>query len=119
VADIIAYQLLIVKNAKNVIKSLQEGNQFSLEELDYSKAVFERLLDDCLKSMDKLFLIITPGELKMKDDERIKNIDQLYLDMQNKYAFCQSFSDECSLLAMQRISNQIEIRNSTKLTIGR
>jgi hypothetical protein len=118
VADIIAYQLLIVKNAKNVIKSLQEGNQFSLEELDYSKAVFERLLDDCLKSMDKLFLIITPGELKMKDDERIKNIDQLYLDMQNKYAFCQSFSDECSLLAMQRISNQIEIRNSTKLTIG-
>jgi hypothetical protein len=115
VADIIAYQLRIVKNAGTVVKNLRESNQFSTDELDYSKAVFDRLLEDCLKNMDELFLIITSVELKMKDDERIKRIDRLYLDMQDKYSFCQSYSEECSVLAIQRLSEQFEITRSKQL----
>lgn len=115
VADIIAYQLRIVKDVKTVISNLKESNQFNPEELDYSKAVFERLLSACLQSMDELFLVITSGELQMKDDERIKRIDQLYLDMQGKYAFCKSFSEECSVLAMQRLMEKGEINLSKRL----
>ena len=49
------------------------------------------------------------------DDERIKRIDLLYTDMQDKYSFCQSFSEERSVLAMQRLSEQVEILMSKKL----
>jgi len=35
--------------------------------------------------------------------------------MQHKYSFCQSFSKECSVLAMQRLSAQVEIMMSKKL----
>jgi hypothetical protein len=62
-----------------------------------------------------LYLIITSGELQMKDDERIKRIDKLYADMQDKYSFCESFSEECSVLAMQRLSEQAEINLGKKL----
>jgi hypothetical protein len=51
----------------------------------------------------------------MIDDERIKRIDQLYTDMQDKYSFCQSFGEECSVLAIQRLSEQNEILMSKKL----
>lgn len=115
VADIIAYQVRIVKETKTVIGNLKESNQFNPDELDYSKAVFERLLEECMKSMDELFLVITSGELQMKDDERIKRIDRLYLDMQDKYAFCKSFSEECSVFAMQRLMEKGEINLSKRL----
>ena len=115
VADIIAYQVRIVKNISTTIKNLKESGQFNADELDYSKAVFENLLDECLKNVDELYLVITSDELQMTDDERIKRIDQLYTDMQDKYSFCQSFSKECSVLAMQRLSEQVEIMMSKKL----
>ena len=115
VADIIAYQVRIVKNISTTIKNLKESGQFNVDELDYSKAVFENLLDECLKNVDELYLVITSDELQMTDDERIKRIDQLYTDMQDKYSFCQSFSKECSVLAMQRLSEQVEIMMSKKL----
>ena len=115
VADIIAYQVRIVKNISTTIKNLKESGQFNVDELDYSKAVFENLLDECLKNVDELYLVITSDELQMTDDERIKRIDQLYTDMQDKYSLCQSFSKECSVLAMQRLSDQVEIIMSKKL----
>ena len=120
VADIIAYQVRIVKNISTTIKNLKESGQFNTDELDYSKTIFENLLDECLKNVDELYLVITSDELqsdgyRMTDDERIKRIDQLYTDMQDKYSFCQSFSKECSVLAMQRLSEQVEIIMSKKL----
>jgi hypothetical protein len=65
--------------------------------------------------VDELYLVITSDELQMTDDERIKRIDQLYTDMQDKYSFYQSFSEECSVLAMQRLSEQVGIIMSKKL----
>ena len=115
VADIIAYQVRIVKNIGTTIKNLKESGQFNADELDYSKAVFENLLDECLKNVDELYLVITSDELQMTDDERIKRIDQLYTDMQDKYSFCQSFSKECSVIALQRLGEQLEIKFSKQL----
>ena len=115
VADIIACQLRIVKTVGATIRNLKESNQFTSDELEYSKMVFERLLEESLKNLDELFVIISSGELQMKDDERIKRIDQLFIEMQDKYGFCQSFSDECSVLAMRRFSEQADIQLSKKL----
>jgi hypothetical protein len=115
VADIIAYQVRIVKNISTTIKNPKESGQFNTNELDYSKAVFENLLDECVKNVDELYLVITSGALQMTDDERIKLIDQLYTDMQDKYSFCQSFSEGRSVLAMQRLGEQLEIKFSKQL----
>jgi hypothetical protein len=115
VADIIAYQVRIVKNISTTIKNLKESGQFNTDELDHSKTIFENLLDECLKNVDELYLVITSDELQMTDDERIKRIDQLYTDMQDKYSFCQSFSEERSVLAMQRLGEQLEIKYSKQL----
>lgn len=112
VADIIAYQVRIMKETKKTLQGIRETGQFTKDELDYCKIVFDNLLEECLKSINELFLLITSGELEMKDDERIKRIDALYADMQNKYAFCSSFSEEMGLLSVQRVGEQIEINRS-------
>jgi hypothetical protein len=115
VADIIACQVRIVKNIGATIKGLKESGQFNADELDHSKTVFENLLEECLKNVDELYIVITSGELQMRDDERIKRIDQIYANMQASYAFCKSFGNECSVLALQRLKEQVEINVATKL----
>lgn len=115
VADIIAAQLRIIQSARNAVSAVRESGQFTTDELDYCKNVFDHLLDECLKNIDELMIVITSGQLEMTDDERIKRIDRIYLDMQDKSAFTASFSNEMGLLAMQRLTEQTEINYSKKI----
>ena len=51
----------------------------------------------------------------MKDDERLKRIDALYHDMQDKYSFAQSFAGEANILAARRLREQNDIQISRGL----
>jgi hypothetical protein len=115
VADIISWQIRIVKAITTVTKNMKESEQFNPEELNYTRGVFDNLLDESLKNIEELYTIITSGELSMKDDERIKRIDQLYDEVQDKFSFCKSFSEECSVLAMQRLNDKVETDLNKKL----
>jgi hypothetical protein len=117
VADIIAYQVKIIKQTKLVLPQIRETKQFTEAELNYCKQVFDTLLDECIKTVEELILVTTSGELEMKDDERMKRIDGLYADVQDKYSFACSFSEDMGLLAVQRLGEQIEI-NRSKLING-
>jgi hypothetical protein len=116
-ADIITYQMRIIKLAKQTLQSIREANQFTAEEAAYCKKVFDALLDDCVESIDELLAVITPDKLAMKDNERLTRIDKLYLDMQDKFTFCNAMSEDIGILALQRMSEKIEI-NQSKLING-
>ena len=109
VADIITVQLRIIKDSKQAIQNAREAKQFTNEELNYCVTVFDNLLDECLKNIDELVMTITDDNLIMKDGERMKCIDKLYEDMQDKYSFTSSFSNEIGVLSAQRLSEQTEI----------
>lgn len=117
VADIISYQVRIVKLTRQTLQSIREANQFSTEEIEYCKKVLDALFDDCVQSITELLEVITPDKLQMTDDERLGKIDKLYLDMQDKFTFCNVMSEDISLLALQRLTEQIEI-NRSKLING-
>jgi hypothetical protein len=117
VADIITYQVRIIKLAKQTLQSITEANQFTPEEMEYCKKVFDALLDDCVKSIDELLAVITPDKLTMKDNERLARIDKLYIDMQDRFTFCNVMSEDIGILALQRMSEKIEI-NQSKLING-
>lgn len=115
VADIIAFQLRIMKETKQALQGVRQLNQFTTGEVEYCSTVIGNLLEDCLKSIDELVLLTAADQLEMKDDERIRRIDDLYADMQNKYAFSASFSEEMGLLSVQRMREQHEVNLSKKL----
>lgn len=117
VADIIAYQVKIIKQTKGTLQQIRETKQFTENELDYCKQVFDNLLDECIKTVEELMLVTTSGKLEMKDDERLKRIDRLYADVQDKYSFSCSFSEDMGILAVQRLGEQMQI-NRSKLING-
>jgi hypothetical protein len=115
VADIIALQVNIIKTYKEAARQIKQSRSFNTTEINYINNVFDRLIDDCAKTIDALIAVITSGELEMKDNERLKRIDALYSDMQDKYTFVQGFSNEAKLLATSRISEQNNIQRSRAL----
>jgi hypothetical protein len=59
--------------------------------------------------------VITSGEIEMTDDERIKRMDNIYCDMQDKLSFCKAFSSDAIMLAAQRLNEQTDIEAMKKL----
>ncbi len=115
VASIIAMQISIAKQVSGTIKSCKKSNLLLNSELKYLGAVFNNLLNECAKSLDELFVVITNNETQMKDDERIQRIDKLYDDMKDKQIFTTSFSHSATGLSIQRMNDQNDIIISKKL----
>jgi hypothetical protein len=115
VADIISYQVNIVKSYKSGYAQIKASGQFSTAEIEYIYSVFSRLLDDCVAIILTLTDVLNVDFYKMSDDERIQRIDVLYANMQNNYKFCQKFSNNNMVMAMQRLKEQNEAAVSRKL----
>lgn len=115
VAEIIVMQVSIAKQASSTMKQCRNGKQLTGAEINYLQSVFNRLLNDCIQSLDELNTVISNGNTQMKDDERIKRIDALYTDMQDKQVFVQSFNRSANGLTVQRINEARDIVISKKL----
>ncbi|OJW81919.1 MAG: hypothetical protein BGO69_15105 [Bacteroidetes bacterium 46-16] len=115
VADIVALQVKIVQDYNRTYGQLAKSDDFSREERDYIRRVFGRLLNDCEQTLNELIAVTTDGKLEMKDDERMKRINLLYIDMQDKYTFSKSFCNDVSLMAAARTREQTEVQTSRAL----
>lgn len=92
VPAIISGQVRILQEYKSAWRQLATGGRFTEKELDYMLRVYSNLLDKSLKNTDELTMVLTAGELRMSDDERINAIDRLYTDMNEKISFLRSFN---------------------------
>jgi hypothetical protein len=111
-ADIIALQVRMIQQTRQSLQSVRSSTRFTLNEVDHFKNVFDNLLNECAKNIDELFMIIMPGTLDMKDDERLKRLDNIYTAMVDKYSFSSSFSNDLQLIANQRLQSEVEIIES-------
>jgi hypothetical protein len=110
VADIIAFQVYVIRDLKAVKSFCKTNQNFTPEELRYVAAVYSNMLflsDACIS---ELLMIIRPDQTGMKDDERLMRIDKLYHDMRDKHAFVQSFGDDVRLIAKAREREQKEVQ---------
>lgn len=107
VAEIIALQLAINKR----FNAIRDHPMVSSTNQHYIIEVKEELMKACAADMDGLLLVITANKLEMPDDERIKRLDKVYLEMQDKSAFSQYFANQVSLLIQQRVKEHQSINH--------
>jgi len=117
VADIVALQLQIVQVYKKTTSQLKSNDLFNSNELDYVYNVFTKLLEQCSFVIDELISLTKYGGYEMKDDERLKRIDALASDMQDKYAFAQNFGQGAQVMCLQKRGEKSEVQTS-RLMIG-
>lgn len=115
VAEIIALQISIAKQAANAIRAFKNNRHFTSVEINYLQTVLSNLLSVCAKNLDELATLITNGNLQLKDDERIRAIDKIFGDMQDKQQFVRSFCNSATGLSVQRSNEANDIIISKKI----
>jgi hypothetical protein len=102
IADIIEDQAALVSAYKAALQRFRDDPCFNEEELNYFKRVYERLFEGSIQNIEALTLVITAGKLRMSDDERIREIDRIYLDGSDKLSFLRHFNNDIAVLSLQR-----------------
>lgn len=115
VADIVSFQLNIVKEYKQAFNRFKQGGYFNESEINYMGTVYDNLFDQSLKNVDDLITVMTAGTLRMSDQERLSAIDKLYEDTQDKLVFLRHFNNNTSLLALQRAKDTNEVNELKKI----
>lgn len=102
VAEIINAQVMIVKEYKGAYSRFKNDGNFTAEEIGYLNDVYTSLFNQSVKNLDALAMIITANKLRMSDDERLKAIDDIFDDMQDKLVFLRHFNNNTTILAIQK-----------------
>jgi hypothetical protein len=115
ITDIINYQIRIAKDYKAAYNQFKQDRQFTAEEITYIGKVYKNLLEQSLKNIDELAMVITAGKLRMSDDERLQAIDKIYLSIEDQYSFLKDFNNNTAVLSLQRKSELVEIEMSRRI----
>lgn len=108
---IIGDQITLTKEYKAAWKQFNSAQLFNENEKNYVRRVYDQLFDESIQSLDQLAMIITAGELRMSDEERLRAIDALASDTQEKLIFLRSFNGETAelLLHKQKLLNETRL----------
>lgn len=108
---IIDDQITLAKEYKAAWKQFSATELFNASEKNYVRRVYEQLFDESLQSMERLAMIITAGELRMNDEERLRAIDAIAVDVNDKLLFLRSFNGETAelLLHKQKLINETKL----------
>ena len=115
IADIINYQLRIVKGCKSAYDKFKGDKNFTVEEIVVMEKVYDHLLNEGVKCLDELVMVITGGELRMSDDERLKAIDKVYSKVVEQFSFLKDLNNTTAVLSVQREKDKQELDISRKL----
>jgi hypothetical protein len=102
IADIVTIQQQIIKQCKSSLPAFRDTHVFSKQELDYLANVYADVFDRSIKNLDELLMVITAGELRMNDAERLNAIDRVYKEIKDKQEFLRYFNKKTALLGTQR-----------------
>ncbi|MNJ87481.1 hypothetical protein D3C87_50010 [compost metagenome] len=115
VADIVVMQADLVSEYKSAFKRFSSGGNFSVAELEYLGKVYGQLLDQSLDNLDQLVMVVTAGKLRMSDEERLRVVDRVFAELEDKLVFLRTFNRETSVLNIQREREKGEVSRAKRL----
>lgn len=102
-------QIKIVTSYKQAYHLFKHDAHFTPDELDYMGKVYEGIINESLKNIDDLFLVITPGRTQMSDGDRMDMINSAGDGIDKNYNDLQAFNNENKLLSLMRSKDKQEI----------
>lgn len=109
IVGIVKMQGTILSEYKVAFYAFKSGNSFSVQEVNYMASVYGQLNKQSLQNLDALLMVITAGQLRMSDDERLEAIDRIFEDMQEKLSFLRHFNTQGIGISRQRKLEQNDV----------
>lgn len=115
VKEIIERQVQIVKEYKQAWTLFQQDKNFTAEELNSMFTVYTGMMDESVKNLDQLFLVINAFATQMSDAKRLEIINSVADKMEETYTDLKEFNDQNKMISVQRASERGEIDYVRKL----
>jgi len=109
-AELIARQMQLVKEGQSAIAAARADPHFSPAETAHILEVYGALLDASVRNTTRLAAIITNGTAEMDDAGRLAAIDALTIEIQQDQAALRAFTQQNTLLSLQRAKDAADIQ---------
>lgn len=115
VTEIIEMQIKLINEQGNAFSRYQGSGNFNGDELSYIGRVYDNLVEQSLRNLDELLVVVTAGQARMSDNERLEAIDRIYEDMQDKLMFLRDFNNNTTVLSVQRAKEHHDVQKMERL----
>jgi len=108
VAAILSCHQEIKNTCHALVRAANDAALSLVHENEWLQSICIDVLADLSNDRQQLMAIVTDGKLEMTNDERLRQIDQLYLRTKRLYQFCQSLLTDYSELHHNRLREHLE-----------
>ena len=107
--DIAQRQIYLVSEYKRAWAMIKRDTHFTPEEILYMAEVYSGILEETVKNVDQLALVVNSFSLQMSDAKRLEIIGQVDDRVTENFSDLRRFNTENSLLSLKRAKSKQEI----------
>jgi len=115
VKDIIEKQLQLVNEYKGAWALFKQDKNFTADELDYILEVYSGIMDESVKNLDQLSLVINAFVTQMSDAKRMEIINEVDNRLDENLNDLREFNNQNKMMSLQRASEKGDIETVKKL----
>lgn len=115
VRDIISKQVQLVNEYKAAWALFKQDKNFTPDELDYMFGVYTGMMDESVKHIDQLFLVINAFVTQMSDAKRLEVINTVAANVEQTLMDVKEFNEENKMISLQRATEKNEMEYVKKL----
>ena len=109
IKEITDKQVELVKEYKRAWALFKQDQHFTADELTYMEQVYAGILDESVKNLDGLFLVINSFQTQMSDAGRLEIINNVADQVETAYHDLKAFNQQNVLLSLHRAKSEREI----------
>ena len=117
VKDIIQKQTQLVNAYKQADALFKQDSHFNINELDYMERVYSGIIDESVKNLEQVYLVINSFSTQMSDAQRLAIVNAASGRIDENYNDLKQFNNQNVKLSLQR-SKDMNDMNTVKQLYG-
>lgn len=117
IKDISAKQSRLIEEYERAWNLFRRDDHFKVSELEYMEKVYDGILEDSMKNIDQIFLIIESFSTQMSDLKRLEIINSAADQIDANYNDLKLFNQQNVMLSLQRAKTNADV-NKVKQFYG-
>ncbi|NVM62157.1 hypothetical protein FHW88_000433 [Mucilaginibacter sp. SG538B] len=107
-------QAALVSQYNHAWNLLKSDKHFSVDELNYMQKVYSGILEESVKNLDEIFVIINAFKTQMTDAKRLELIDKAADRVDTNCSDLKQFNNQNYTLSIQRAQSENEVQTLKK-----
>ena len=117
VKDIIQKQLQIAGEYKQALALFRKDKHFTIDDIAYMERIYSGILNESIKNLDQLYLVINSFATQMTDGKRLEIINGVAKNIEQNLTDLRQFNNQNIRLSLSRSKDQQE-NNAVKILYG-